>query len=84
MSETMRLDYSSALLDIVEANPSFDMGKLRIAYTGKNRNRTFISKEVFESAIPSMYGCPVVANYIRSEDEIGSHDGELVKNADGD
>lgn len=81
--KTMRLEYSSALLNLVEVNPSFDMGTLRIAYTGKNRNRSFISKEAFERAIPSMYGCPVVANYMREENEIGSHDGEFVSDDKG-
>jgi len=80
----MRLEYSSALLNLVEINPSFDLGTLRIAYTGKNRNRSFISKEAFERAIPTMFGCPVVANYIREEDEIGSHDGEFITTKDGD
>lgn len=80
----MQLEYSSALIDLVEKNDSFDAASLRIAYTGKNRNRSFISKEAFERAIPSMFGCPVVANYLRDEDEIGSHDGEFVETKDGD
>ena len=82
-NKTMRLEYSSALLNLVDVNPSFDLGTLRIAYTGKNRNRSFIAKEAFERAIPSMYGCPVVANYIREDDEIGSHDGEFVSDDKG-
>lgn len=82
--EIMSLQYSSAILEITEANPSFDKGKLRIAYTGKNRNGSFISKEAFERAIPSMFGTPVVANYIREENEIGSHDGEFIDTEDGD
>lgn len=80
----MRLEYSSAILNLVDVNPSFDLGTLRIAYTGKNRNRSFISKEAFERAIPTMYGCPVVANYMREEDEIGSHDGEFITDKNGD
>ena len=84
MNKLMNLEYSSALLDISEANPSFDVGKLRIAYTGKNRNNSFISKEAFEDAIPTMYGCPVVARYSVEDDEIGSHDAELVRDKDGD
>lgn len=82
-SKNMRIEFSSALSEIVERNKSFDMGKLRIAYTGKNRNNTFISKESFERAIPTMYNCPVVANYIREDNEIGSHDSEFIKDTNG-
>lgn len=80
----MKIEFSSSLLDVVEKNPSFDIGKLRVAYTGKNRNNTFISKESFERAIPTMFNCPVVANYNRKKDEIGSHDGEFIKDKDGE
>ena len=79
----MTIQFSSALSDIIEVNPSFDAGKLRVAYTGKNRNNTFISKEAFERAVPTMFNVPVVANYMREINEIGSHDGEWVKDEDG-
>lgn len=81
--KNMTIEFSSSLSNVVEVNPSFDSAKLRIAYTGKNRNNSFISKEAFERAIPTMYNCPVVANYIRESDEIGSHDGEFVKDSNG-
>lgn len=83
-TKNMNIQFSSALSDIKEINPSFDTARLRIAYTGKNRNNSFISREAFERAIPSMYNCPVVANYIRDENEIGSHDGEFINNKDGE
>lgn len=60
-------------------NESFNKGVLRVAYTGQNRNNTFISKRTFEEAMPTIYNCPIVANYIRDEDEIGSHDSEIVE-----
>lgn len=81
--KNMTIEFSSSLSNIVEVNPSFDSAKLRIAYTGKNRNNSFISKEAFERAIPTMYNCPVVANYMRESDEIGSHDGEFIKDSNG-
>lgn len=84
MAECMRLEYSSAITDLTEVNPSFDKGMLRIAYTGKNRNNSFITKEAFEDAANTMYGVPVVANYIREEDEIGSHDGEFITDRNGE
>ena len=83
-NQKMHLEFSAVLNRLTEVNESFDKGILRIAYTGSNRNHTYISQEAFERAIPSMYCCPIVANYIREEDEIGSHDGELVKDSNGD
>lgn len=79
----MTIEFSSSLSNVVELNPSFDSARLRIAYTGKNRNNSFISKEAFERAIPTMFNCPIVANYMRETNEIGSHDGEFIKDSDG-
>lgn len=84
LDKRMKIEYSSTLQNMTSVNPSFDSGQLRIGYTGTNRNKSFISKDSFEAAIPTMFGCPVVANYIREEDEIGSHDGEIVCDKDGD
>lgn len=84
LDKRMKIEYSSMLQNMVDVNPSFDSGQLRIAYTGTNRNKSFISKDAFEAAIPTMFGCPIVANYIREENEIGSHDGEIVEDTDGD
>ena len=78
LDKNMKIEFSSAITNLTNKNSSFDSGSLRIAYTGKNRNNSFISKEAFEHAIPSIFGVPVVANYIREIDEIGSHDGEIV------
>lgn len=72
--------YSSSLDDICEANSTFDKATLRIAYYGKNSNRSDISKEAFEKAIPSAYYCPLVCNYTRATDSLGGHDQKLVRN----
>lgn len=77
------LTFDSCIDSLVEHNSSFDKGVLRICYTGKNRNGSFIGKDVFERCMPSVYNCPVVCRYDREADEIGSHDIELVKNEDG-
>lgn len=85
MKRLFQLEYSSAINNIVESNSSFDKARLLIAYTGKNRNNTFISKESFEKAIPTAYNCPVVARYTRTDDggELGEHEGEFITNPDG-
>lgn len=79
MDKKMNITYESSLTNIVSVNPSFDLGVLKVAYTGLNRNNSFISEETFEKCIKTIYNCPVVCNYNRETDSIGSHDIEIVK-----
>ena len=83
MQKKMWLEYPSSISDIVERNKSFDACTIRVMYTGKNRNRTSISKETAEKAIPTLYNCPIVCNYNVEEDKIGGHDVEFVKTKNG-
>lgn len=80
----MSIVFSSGISDLTEQNSSFDSGILRVCYTGKNRNNSFISKETFEQCMKSIYNCPIVCRYDRETNEIGSHDIEIVADADGD
>lgn len=73
-----QLNFVSRLEKIAELNPSFATGRLRVCYSGKNRNGSSISKEVLEASIPTMFNCPIVAHYYRDTDSIGAHDLELV------
>ena len=84
MNKIAHMTYSSSLSSLCEINSSFDTGVLRIAYTGKNRNGSSISKEAFENCIQTMYNCPIVCHYDRETDSIGGHDMELVSSKDGD
>lgn len=79
----MSIVFSSGISSIAERNSSFDSGVLRVCYTGRNRNNSFISKETFERCMPSIYNCPIVCRYDRDADTIGSHDMELVPTDDG-
>lgn len=79
----MSIAFSSSISGITERNSSFDSGVLRVCYTGRNRNNSFISKETFERCMPSIYNCPIVCRYDRETDTIGSHDMELVTDKDG-
>lgn len=82
-NQILNLTYASSLTDLCEVNPSFDSGILRIAYTGANRNGSYISKETFERCIKTIYNCPVVCNYDRESDTLGGHDMEVVRDKEG-
>lgn len=75
--------YKSTVEKLTEINSSFDKGVLRVAYTGKNRNKSFISKETFEKCIDTIYNVPIVCNYNRETDSIGAHDVDIVKTGKG-
>lgn len=79
----MSLVFSASIDRLTEFNSSFDKGILRVCYVGANRNNSFISEETFKLCMPSIYNCPIVCNYDRETDEIGSHDMEIVKGEDG-
>ena len=79
----MNIVYESAVEKLTEINSSFDKGILRVAYTGKNRNKSFISKSTFEKCIDTIYNCPIVCNYNRETDSIGAHDVEIVSTNKG-
>lgn len=83
MEKVMNMTYESSLTDFCTLNSSFDRGTLRIAYPGENRNKSAISKSVFEKCARSMYNCPIVCRYDRDTDTLGGHDMELVRDANG-
>lgn len=83
MSKVMNMTFASSLTNLCEVNSSFDTGVLRICYTGKNRNGSFISREAIERNIKTIYNCPIVTNYDRESDTLGGHDMEVVKDNNG-
>lgn len=78
MGEIKHYQYPSSISEITSVNKSFDSCTLRIAYVGANRNGSFISKNAFEKAFPTMAYCPIVAHYDIHNDTIGGHDYEFV------
>lgn len=79
LNKQMKIPFASSLSNLTEVNPSFDHGVIRVAYTGKNINNTFISKETFEKCINTIFNIPVVAYYSREDDSIGGHEYDMVK-----
>lgn len=79
LENQLKLTYSSSVEQLCTVNSSFDAGVLKVAYVGKNRNGSSISKEAFERSIHTIYNCPIVCNYDREGDAIGSHDMEVVQ-----
>lgn len=69
-------------------NSEFSLCDVLVAYPGKNRNYTWIEKEAFEKAKFSLYGIPIVGEWlVKSEDqnvgEWGSHGGKITIDSEG-
>lgn len=73
---------------IVKINPEFSFCTVLVAYHGDNRNRSSISKETFEQCLWTIYGIPVVGEWVRPEEDPsketwGSHGGRIILDDQG-
>ena len=62
-------------------NKQFALVDILLCYHGDNRNMTSMTKDVIEKALPSLYGVPIVGEYIYLDDgsqDFGSHGGRIV------
>lgn len=59
-------------------NPEFSLCDVDVMYVNENRNGTDISREVVEDAIYSLYGVPIVGEWIEDENRFGDH-GEKIE-----
>lgn len=62
-------------------NDTVSKVKISIMYGGKNRNGSYMSKETIESAIPTLYGAPVIGEY--EGENFGGHGGKIVIDSNG-
>ena len=83
LKNTMSLTFDVTISNLVTLNHSFSKGTVQIAYHGRNRNKSDISKETFEKALPSLKNIPIVGRYIPEDDDFGSHDMTIVQNTEG-
>lgn len=59
-------------------NPEFSLCDIDVMYVDENRNGTDISTEVVEDAIYSLYGVPIVGEWLEDENRFGDH-GEKIE-----
>lgn len=75
MNESIK--FESKISNFEYINPLFSKVKIQLAYEGINRNNSYISKETFEKALPSIYNCPIVGEYNESIDDFRGHGGKI-------
>lgn len=69
----------------VSYNKQFALTDILLCYHGKNRNYSKISKEVINNALPSLYGIPIVGEFIykEGEEDFGTHGGKIIIDSEG-
>lgn len=67
------LNFESYIDKIEQVNPLFQKAKVRVLYTGANRNYSYFSKEAVEKAIKTLANVPVVGEYLEEEKDFGGH-----------
>ena len=59
-------------------NPQFSLCDVDVMYVDDNRNMSNISKEVVTEALYSLYGIPIVGEWLEDEQRFGGH-GEVIE-----
>lgn len=72
-----KIQLFTSIGNLERVNERFAKVKIRIAYDGENRNKSYISKEVFEKAIPTLKFVPVVGYYLEDEEMFDGHTEKL-------
>lgn len=73
---------------IKKLNPQFSLCDVLVCYHGNNRNRTSLPKNVIEENLYSIYGIPIVGEWIykldgTDEKSWGSHGGRIIIDDNG-
>jgi hypothetical protein len=72
------LDFTGTKIsDVKQINPLFSTCKVRILYTGKNRNMSIISRDAVDKALPSIIGVPIVGEFSMEGKDFKGHGGAI-------
>jgi len=69
--------FTANFVDIEYVNPLFSKCKVKVLYTGDNRNNSSFTKDVVESALPSIYNIPIVGEFVEKQEDFGGHGGKI-------
>lgn len=71
------LDFQAKISDVEQINPLFSTCKVRILYTGRNRNMSTITRESVERALPSLKNIPIVGEFSQEKADYKGHGGAI-------
>jgi len=71
------LDFQASISDVKQVNPLFSTCKVRVLYTGKNRNMSIITKDAVEKALPTLQNIPIVGEFSIDTKDYKGHGGAI-------
>ncbi|MFQ3543645.1 hypothetical protein Q7A53_06135 [Halobacillus rhizosphaerae] len=71
------LEFQASISDVKTISPLFSTCKVRVLYTGKNRNYSSISKEAVQNALPTIINIPIVGEYSVEAKDYKGHGGAI-------
>jgi hypothetical protein len=71
------LDFNASISDVKQVNPLFSTCKVRVLYTGRNRNMSIISKDAVEKALPTLKNIPIVGEFSEATNDYKGHGGAI-------
>ena len=81
--DTKILSFNSMVSDYEIVNPEFARVKVYVCYDGKNRNNSYIEKDVLQKMSYTIYGIPMVAEYDEDNNCFKGHGGKLEISDEG-
>lgn len=86
MNDKVLVDFTSKITPVKPINDQMTLCKCYIMAIGENRNKSNISKEAVDNALPSIYNIPIVGHLFVDDDNetrMGGHDKTIEKGEDG-
>jgi hypothetical protein len=70
-------------INVTSVSPLISKCEIKVLYTGENRNRSYITKEVAMQMAQSLPGTPIVGYYSENAEDFRDHGEQLVIDGDG-
>lgn len=86
MNDRLGIGFTSKIVPVKPINDQMTLCKCYVMAIGKNQNKSNISKEAVDDALPSLFNIPVVGHLFVDKDNnvrMGGHDMALEKDEDG-
>lgn len=71
------LDFKASISDVKQVNPLFSSCKVRVLYTGRNRNMSILTRDAVEKALPTLKNIPIVGEFNESNSDYKGHGGAI-------
>lgn len=71
------IDFRTSISDVKQMDPSFSTCKVRVLYTGRNRNMSIIEKKAVEQALPTLLNKPIIGEYSKENEDWKGHGGAI-------